>query len=404
LTIECDVLVVGAGPAGSVAALSALNNGIESVLIVERSNNIGGLTSQKIDFVENHGLDSIINELKLPINHVSYMSRWYSPSNKCFSFESKIADYWIKRGPSKDSFESSTIASAIKRGAELLLNNKVTGCNKDVTIKKGDKTEKINAKVVIDASGIHSKVRYSLDKNSPKGTVEEIIGYGVIGNDFNMEEGVPEIFFDNEHAPGSYVLACKDPNDGVGYLVQGIGKNRNVNPAKYFQNLIEKNKRLKDIINGAEIIKTVQGTLYVETSVPTKFRIGKVMFVGDSAHLMDPFLHYGVRPAIISGYISGNIAADYLSTNDEKHLQNYETQIRNAFNSELKRRLKYRKIFDKLNNNDMENIFDLLIGLNEKDVDFDSFFEHPYNHLPRIVRETIKHLSCMSLIPKIVFR
>ena len=38
--IECDVLVVGAGPAGSVAALYSPEQGLNTVLI-ERNDNMG---------------------------------------------------------------------------------------------------------------------------------------------------------------------------------------------------------------------------------------------------------------------------------------------------------------------------------------------------------------------------
>ena len=38
-----DVIVVGGGPAGLAAALSASENGAKSVLILERDNDIGGM-------------------------------------------------------------------------------------------------------------------------------------------------------------------------------------------------------------------------------------------------------------------------------------------------------------------------------------------------------------------------
>jgi flavin-dependent dehydrogenase len=394
------VLVVGAGVAGGVAALSALKNGIDDVLIIEKSDKIGGSASQKIDFVEHMRLDHIIDELDLSVNYSSNKSRWYSPKNRCFTYESKIADLWIKRGPTKDSFENRTIAAAIKGGADLRLNTKVIDFREDIIVKKDEKRNKIKAKAVIDASGANSKVRNLLVENYYNETIDKIIGYGVVGTDFNMEEGVPEIFFDSKLAPRSYVLACKDPNDGMGYIIQGIGKNGNVNPKKYFQRLTEKNGKLKDILDGAIIKETIQGLLYIKKTVPEKYGFNNVMFVGDSAHIMDPFLHYGVGPAIISGYLSGKTAADYLVTGDKDSLKNYENEMIETISSEFKKRLRYRKIFDKLNNNDMEKIFGLIIDMKEKKVDFDSFFENPYRYSSEMLRVIFNNLTVMPLLLK----
>ncbi|MBR2040390.1 MAG: FAD-dependent oxidoreductase [Clostridia bacterium] len=46
--IKCCVVVVGAGPAGMAAAISAKNNGAEKVIIIERENRTGGILKQCI--------------------------------------------------------------------------------------------------------------------------------------------------------------------------------------------------------------------------------------------------------------------------------------------------------------------------------------------------------------------
>lgn len=400
--IECDVLVVGAGPAGSVAALSALHHGATNILIIEKESKISESKSPKIDFVESIGLADIMNELNFSVDYISYKSKWYSPSNMCFSFESRIADYWIKRGPSKDSFESKMVNSAVKHGAELLLNTEVIQYTKNVvTVKKDNKTEEIRANVIIDAEGLHSNIARSLDiDNNSKNPVKEIIAYGVAGYDFDMEEGVPNIFFNSKYAPGSYILICKNPNDGEGYMIQGIEKVKGVNPSHYFQKLLGSNRILQNILKNAEITQNIHGTLYVISSLPSRLKINNILLVGDSARLMDPFLHYGLGSAIISGYLSGKIAADYLPANDISYLNKYEMLIKETLYAELNRRIKYRKIFSKLNDSDIEKVFKLLISLKEKNVNFDLLFENPYEYLPQILKALIKNLSCTPLIPK----
>ncbi len=46
--MQCDLLVIGAGPAGLAAALSAYENGVHDIIIVERDNLSGGILNQCI--------------------------------------------------------------------------------------------------------------------------------------------------------------------------------------------------------------------------------------------------------------------------------------------------------------------------------------------------------------------
>ena len=43
---NCDVVVVGAGPAGMAAAISAKKNGAAQVIVIERENRLGGILKQ----------------------------------------------------------------------------------------------------------------------------------------------------------------------------------------------------------------------------------------------------------------------------------------------------------------------------------------------------------------------
>ena len=46
--IECDVAIVGGGPAGLSAAVAAKKEGAEKVLVIERDESIGGILQQCI--------------------------------------------------------------------------------------------------------------------------------------------------------------------------------------------------------------------------------------------------------------------------------------------------------------------------------------------------------------------
>ncbi|MEA2074479.1 MAG: FAD-dependent monooxygenase [Euryarchaeota archaeon] len=205
VVINCDVLVVGAGPAGSVATLYCSKQGLNTVLI-ERNNKIGAHTNTKIDSSPDFGLTEIINELGLKIENLVYNSKWHSPSGSSFTLHSKIGEYYFKRGHDPDSFECSTVNKAIKNGCTLFGGAMIEEINRDkrrfdeVTISQGAEKLVIKPEIIIAADGGNSIFHRYVDKRFVN---KDRIAYGVTGTYFIQPE-TSETYFDAELAPGGY--------------------------------------------------------------------------------------------------------------------------------------------------------------------------------------------------------
>lgn len=70
---DYDLIIIGGGPAGLAAAVSARENGIDKILILERDNELGGILNQCIH--NGFGLHTFREELTGPEYAARFISR-----------------------------------------------------------------------------------------------------------------------------------------------------------------------------------------------------------------------------------------------------------------------------------------------------------------------------------------
>ena len=362
---ECDVLVVGAGPAGSVAALYCSKQGLNTVLI-ERANKIGAHTNTRIDSSTDFGLTEIIKEMELKTENLVYKSKWHSPSGRSFILHSKIGEYYFKRGPDSDSFECVTVSKAIKNGCTLFLDTAVEEINKDggrfdeVIISQGTEKIVIKPEIIIAADGGNSIFHRYFDKRFVE---KKRVAYGVTGKNF-IRPDTSEIYFDSELAPGGYfyLVTCLNGISSAGIILDSNKMQKNA--GDYFYDYLNENSKIADRLN--PITNNFVG--YGEIFDLDTYLYENLLFVGDAAGLIDPFLGYGMIPAIISAYCAGKHSVNAVNNKDYSLLNRYAMDIKQRFTKRLPHL--YRKVFNSLDNDDFDLLIEMLEGLQSK-IDID---------------------------------
>jgi digeranylgeranylglycerophospholipid reductase len=358
--------VIGAGPAGSIAAKTAAEKGLD-VLLIEKRQEIGDPV-RCAEGVSKEYLKKHVEIDKKWICADLKGSRIYAPDGTKIEMSEEIAGGEVGYVLERKIFDRALAEKAAKAGAEVRVKTRATDLIIEDDFVKGarlmhlGKVYDVHARIVIGADGVESKVgRWAgIDTSLKPIDIETCVQYLVAGVDIDQE--YCDFYIGNEVAPGGYIWVFPKgegkANVGIGILGSKMSKFK-PRPVDYLNTFLE--KKFPD----AQIVEMVFGGVPVSGSIE-KTSTNGLMLVGDAARQSDPVTGGGILNAMDAGRIAGEAAFAAISAGDvslEKLEEAYEKRWRETIGHEIDLGLIVKNCFIDLTDEDLNSLAHSLKGI-----------------------------------------
>lgn len=368
--LKSDVCIVGAGPAGSIAALFLAKQGVECILADKASfprdkicgDGISGWVLSVLGELDQEFLERLS---KQPFLSHSYGIRIVAPNHCQIDLPftphnnalSELPPGFIGRRLEFDNFLIEEVRK--KRGITFLENTEIktfrnAGTHAELTTETG---EQMNVKLVIFSNGANSifmKEPGGIIKTK-KNVMTGIKTYyqGVTGV---HEQNYVELHFLKTILPG-YLWIFPLPgglaNVGIGLDQQRIAKKK-INLKKVMYEAIETFPYLKERFVNAKQISRIEAYSLPLWDGRRTLSGERFMLAGDAASLIDPVTGEGMGHAAISGMLaarqasrsiqSGDFSAGFMQQYDDSLYQKIGKEL--AISSKILRYIRYPWLFD----------------------------------------------------------
>lgn len=309
---ECDVLIVGGGPAGLAAAEAAAGRGVRTILL-ERQNEIGyPVHTSGGSWISDMQALAIPENLYHPITKVVFVSPhrevplYYNPAVACVMDVRGVYQHLAGRAIAA----GATLRVRHTVEQTLVENGRVLG----VTAKNhASERISVHAAVTIDASGFsrHVGVRTEMGKAFHR------YGYGAEYDMYAPDYPQDELFLimGSQFAPRGYAWAFPRGNGRVRLGVGVLHPDCDDDARAYLDRMVRELPQLSHKFKGASPIEYHTG-LFPSERLLERFSRDGLLLAGDAGGHGSTLVGEGIRFAIYSGQMAGSVAAEAVKAGD----------------------------------------------------------------------------------------
>ncbi len=335
-----DLIIIGAGPAGSAAAFTAAKENI-SVLLLEEHPKIG------IPVVCAEGLSksTIKDYLDIKPEWISrnlFGSIIRGPDGEEFKMEFPECGWILNR----KIFDPALANMAKAQGAVIKTSAKAINIeNDEVIVSESNEKKRYKFKFLIGADGIASNVGKWMGINTRLSLNDIVVCAQYLIEGIKIESQYTHLIIGDEYAPGGYawIFPKSDNSANIGL---GISPVKTKKKAIHFLDKWVK----KEFANGKITEKRFGG---VPATLLKRFSGKNFFLAGDAARFVNPLNGAGIANAVKSGIIAGKNAVLRLKGKKDY----FEAEIKKEILKEIKFHHRIRKAYLKLTDKEYNEIF-----------------------------------------------
>ncbi len=384
-----DMLVVGGGPAGALAARTAAESG-HSVLLVEKRPAIGA----PVRCAEGIGKDVLAE-------FIDPDERWISaeikrativaPDNTTMILESELAGSKVGYILDRKVFDRELVWQAADAGADIAVKTRATapvlqdGAVKGAFIDSCGQKKKVSADVVIAADGVESKFSRwcGIDTTVPVREIMSSVQY--VMTDIDIDPHSTVFFLGNEVAPEGYLWifpkGVRSANVGIGISGKKSGHGHRAKDYldRFVSSRFPEGKIIECIVGGVSVCQPLSCTV-----------ADGLILAGDAARVVDPLTGGGIYNAMYTGKLAADHASKAISNGDtgKAALMPYDQEWRaSAMGKAIARNYMIKEYLIKLSDQKLNDIIQSASQLNLKEFSTLSLIKELITRNPKLLVE-----------------
>lgn len=393
-TYECDVVVVGAGPGGSMAAKFCAEGGLDTILI-EKKAEIGA-PLRCAEGVSKKWLEEVgiaLDPLWIRADMIGAVIK--SPDGTQFKLDESKAGTEVGYVLERHLFDKALARDAVVAGSKLMMRTSCTGVIREggrivgIKVKSMGEEAEIRAKAIVAADGYESQVgRWAgIDTNVKLNDLNSCIQYRMVNCDADME--YCEFIIGRSIAPGGYLWIFPKGNGVANVGIGVIGPLcKGGEPKEYLDRFLATDPRFKD----SQAVEVAAG--FVSTCPGLDCAVDdNIILVGDAARIIDPLTGGGICHACRTGMYAGKVLVEAAAKGDfsKAALMPYEKMWRDRMEDKLYRNWMAKERLAELDDETINELVRLISTSDIEEVNVYNLLKTVKEKFPKVV-EGFEHL------------